>query len=74
MVTAAVILLWYCLLVPNPLSAPEADKLLRACFTSLGLAFAAMAGSLLGTGTAKGITTASSLLVMVNWLAVAIFQ
>ena len=74
MVTAAVTLVWHWLLVPSPVTRLEADKYLRTCFTSLGLAFTAMAASLLGTGTAKGITTASSLLVMLNWLAVAVFN
>ena len=72
MVTAAVILVWYGL--ASPLSG-IGDNYLRDFFgPSCMLAIAAMAGSLLGTGTGKGVTAASSVLVMVNWLAFAIFQ
>jgi hypothetical protein len=72
MVTAAVILVWYGL--GSPLNGPEENSLRQFFGPSVALAIAAMAGSLLGTGTGKAVTAASSVLVMVNWLAVAIFQ
>jgi hypothetical protein len=75
MVTAAVILVWYWLLTRDSLRWPEEDRYLRQFFRmSMALGVAALAGSLLGTGTAKKATVASSILVMVNWLAVAAFQ
>jgi len=74
MVTAAVILVWYWILNHSTSAGPEEDRYLRKFFrTSAALAIAALVASLLGTGTAKKFTAVSSVLVMVNWLAVYAF-
>ena len=74
MVTAAVSLVWYWLIMPTPLTEPSIDKFLRISLASVALAISAMLGALIGKGEAKRTTTASSVLVIVNWLAFAAFQ
>jgi hypothetical protein len=74
MLTAAVALVWYWLLNHSSGAGPEEDRYLSKFFrTSAVLAIAALVGSLLGTGTAKRVTAVSSVLVLINWLAVGAF-
>ena len=75
MLTVAVVLVCYWLLNHSPMAGPEEDAYLRKFFRpSTVLAVAALLISLFGTGAAKRTTVLSSGLVLVNWLAVAVFQ
>jgi hypothetical protein len=76
LVTVAAILPWsYFLGEHVGLKWAEEDEGTRILFrTSIPLSFCALAGSLVGAGTARKTAAASSVLVMVNWLGVAVFS
>ena len=75
MLTVAAVLVCYWLLNHSPMAGPEEDAYLRRFFRpSAALAMTALLLSLFGRGSAKGITLLSSGLVLVNWVAVAVFQ
>jgi hypothetical protein len=74
-VTVAVVLTWYWLFNHGGLTWPAEDRRQGRFFRTSGiLAFCSLAGSILGAGAGRKATAASSILVMVNWLAVGAFS
>ena len=74
-ITVAVMLTWYRLFDGGGLTWPAEDQRERIFFrASSTLALCSLAGSILGAGPGRKTTAASSILVMVNWLAVAEFS
>lgn len=73
-VTVAAVLTWYWLLNHGGLTWPAEDQRTHRFFRiSTTLAFCSLAGSILGTGSARKTTLASSILVIINWMAVGVF-
>jgi hypothetical protein len=74
-VTIAAALTWYWLLNHGGLTWPAEDQRTNRFFrTGTTLAFCSLAGSIVGTGSARKTTFASSILVMINWVAVGVFS